>query len=294
MTSIKDLLSPMDETGSEEKVQEEDTVKPVNMALETTRYVLELILDPICPNCYIGLKSLNTAIETYKARHPEAVFEVTCSPFMLHPSAARSAYDKASYIPRTAHSFDEWNTLGEAVGIHFSWRGRTGSTRDAHKLLRFALESEPTSARSTHFARPQPHPQPQSPAAQPLPSPQSQHDRPPPQRGPALQMRLLSALLRAYHESDADLSDRTFLASTAAAATGLPRREIERVLGSERWGAAVDGLCAEVRRGRSVAIEAVPTLIVNDRYVIGGWQRAGFLVDEFERVGLGVGGAWDG
>lgn len=125
---------------------------------------------------------------------------------------------------------------------------------------------------------------------------------PPVARGPALQMRLLNALFQAHHEREADVSDRGFLAETGAAVmagSGASGEEIRAgVLESEAWARAVDDLVAEVGCGRSMPIRAVPTLIVNDRYVIGGSQSAEFLADELERIragrgaGAGAGAAW--
>ncbi|KAL7622085.1 hypothetical protein AAE478_007587 [Parahypoxylon ruwenzoriense] len=341
MASIQDLLSPASKAtpiGPEAKKHDDSVEKT-----ETAWFTIEFILDLICPYCYIGLRNLDIAIQTYKARHSEAVFEVTCSPFILNPLAARSAYDKANYLQHArVHSASQLAGLGRTVGIDFAGRGLTGNTRDAHKLLRFALESSPSTARSTTFARWRRRgPPADADAAAAVPtsaesphavgasscSPggdnlistpavvdgsggdnnnnssssivgssqqQMQH-----RRGPDLQMRLARTLFRAHHELSDDISDREFLVSAAAGATGFAASEIRAVLsggddddgddGNDGgWGRAIDDLCAEVRGRRSgsgvPAVLAVPTLVVNDRYVIGGWQRAEWLVREFERI----------
>lgn len=54
---------------------------------ETQYFIIEFIHDTICPFCYIGMKNLLTAIDNYKSNHPDAVFEVTCTPFILAPTA---------------------------------------------------------------------------------------------------------------------------------------------------------------------------------------------------------------
>ena len=98
MASIKDLLSPMDDQSTSamggEGLREGHSGLPSTphgfVVTETTHFTIEFILDTICPHCYIGLRSLNTAIEVYRKRHPEATFEVTCSPMILNPHAARS------------------------------------------------------------------------------------------------------------------------------------------------------------------------------------------------------------
>lgn len=109
MASIKDLLSPIDEqaTASKEGTGQEKylTERPGTQhssAAETTHFTIEFILDTICPHCYIGLRSLNTAIEIYRKQHPEATFEVTCSPMVLNPHATRSG----KFMVLSYHSYD--------------------------------------------------------------------------------------------------------------------------------------------------------------------------------------------
>ncbi|OTA90546.1 hypothetical protein M434DRAFT_77734 [Hypoxylon sp. CO27-5] len=262
MASIRDLLAPADNRNGKLETKEKGEAARVDTISETTHFTVEFILDVLCPWCYIGLKNLNNAITAYKNRHPGTTFEVICSPFLLDPLAPRSvtnhaftAYDKPTYLNAPKYSIDQWAALGEPVGIKFSWKGRTGNTRDAHKLLRFALESTPTTAPST--------------------------------------LRVLEALFKWHHELDGDLSDRRALAATAAAVTGFSAEDILGVCESEEWGRAVDELFLDVtsphgRRGLNV--RAVPTFIVNDRYVIGGLQSSEFFVEEFERIGRGGGG----
>ncbi|KAI1777150.1 hypothetical protein F4818DRAFT_338588 [Hypoxylon cercidicola] len=295
MASVRDLLSSSRQDSSVEST----ATKPMEnggIVTETTRFIIEFILDLVCPYCYIALKNLDAAIKLYTARHPDAVFEVVCTPFLLDPLAARSVYDKANYLQGRSlqphgHNNDHFTRMAEAAGIDFSWKGLTGNTRDAHKLLRFALEPTPTptAVRSTAFVTGGAHaptaPLPPRPAPTTSPSPPPPPPPPPPARGPALQLALLAALLAAHHTSDADLSDRDFLAAVGASVLDVsPRALRAAVLESEAWTMAVDALAADARRGRSVAIAAVPTLVVNDRYVIGGAQDAGFLVNELERI----------
>ncbi|KAI1480478.1 thioredoxin-like protein [Daldinia eschscholtzii] len=278
MASIRDLLLPADDrdaAGAVVKKEDEDAKTDVTSG--TARFIVEFILDVICPYCYIGFKNLKAAIETYRVRHPEAVFKIVCLPFLLHPLADRSAYDKSDYLISRTRGPEHWVGLGEAAGINFTWTGRTGSTRDAHKLLRFALESTPTPTRGGRNNR-----------GAPTPSSRVVNGSTP-IHGPAVQLRLLEALFRAHHESDGDISDPSFLASTTSAVTGFTTARIRHVLEDEsgEWKRAVDALVAQVSSPRGLAVRAVPTFVVNDRYVIGGVQSAEFLVEEFERIRRG-------
>ncbi|KAI1801274.1 thioredoxin-like protein [Daldinia bambusicola] len=283
MASIQDLLLPADDKDSTGTVVKgEDEVTKTNGVRKTRKFVVEFILDVICPYCYIGFKNLKAAMETYRARHPEATFEIVCLPFLLHPLAARSAYDKSDYLISRTRGPEHWVSLGEAAGINFTWTGRTGCTRDAHKLLRFALESTPTLTRGGRSS---------SRSSREAPTPSSSSSSSSSHHGPALQLRLLEALFYAHHESDSDVSDASTLAAIASATTGLATAHIRRVLddvGGE-WGRAVEALVAQVSSPRGLAVRAVPTMVVNDRYVIGGVQSAEFLVEEFERIRRGGG-----
>lgn len=268
MASIRDLISSSEQDNSAESVPEA-TGNPSEKSgtiSETTHFVIEFILDIVCPYCYITLKNLDAAITLYKAGHPEAVIDVVCTPFFLDPLAVRSAYNKSTYIqgrdlqPQD-HKNERFFSLAKAAGIDFSWKGITGNTRDAHKLLRFALEPTPTALRSTAFVTTNTHtppPPPPETATTATSTTATTH-------GPALQLQLLATLFAAHHTGDADISDPSFLSvlgasvlkdlfpssSSSPAPADLLRAE---VLESGAWGAAVDALVADARRGRSVLI----------------------------------------
>ncbi|KAI1387501.1 uncharacterized protein F4822DRAFT_284597 [Hypoxylon trugodes] len=345
MASIQELLSPTanGQKSTVPEVRGRNGSPRVDNPGETTHFTVEIILDVICPYCYVNCKNLNTAVRTYTARHPEATFMVTCSPYLLDPIAGRSAYNKSDYPTIRAHSRDYWLALGEPVGVTFKFEGRMGNTRDAHKLLRFALESEPSTTPSTAFAARISNQNQRAAPALALPprgasastgiaengGSESANTSHPRTRGPTLQLRVLEALFRGHHEEGGDISDREYLIQTGVAAmagTGIGEAEIRGMLEESdspspspspnndtamedanqdqnregeneetntrprTWGRAVDTLFADITSpsgGRGLAVRAVPTLIVNDRYVIGGAQGVAFLVAEFERIRRG-------
>ncbi|KAI1211259.1 uncharacterized protein F4807DRAFT_30108 [Annulohypoxylon truncatum] len=319
MASIQDLLSPTVDQGSKETgAKGQDTFSGIEDVQETTHFVVEFILDVVCPYCYIGFKNLTAAIATYTATHPEATFEVVCSPYLLDPLATRSAYDKSTYLNSPKHSPEHWRELGRQAGIDFTWEGRTGSTRDAHKLLRYALEPTPTTARSTAFAsrnrnvgQNQSSPPPPAPAPGSGAGPNGIHSSSsssePLRRGPALQLRMLSALLHAHHETSADISSPSFLTSLFSSSSSpnfpnfpLPNHAnhanldltpstVHALLEDPSWDRAIEALSADARERPGLSVRAVPTFVVNDRYVIGGAQSVGFLLDVFARIGAGRG-----
>jgi predicted DsbA family dithiol-disulfide isomerase len=107
-------------------------------------------------------------------------------------------------------------------------------------------------------------------------------------------MRLLDAITKNYHENDNDLSDTEFLIDTAVAVTGFPRNEIQEVIDSDEWDRTVDMLSYEVQNRLSVRsrmagpIVAVPTMVLNNRWVYGGFQKVDEIVEQFELLRQGI------
>ncbi|KAI0966187.1 hypothetical protein F4678DRAFT_303192 [Xylaria arbuscula] len=294
---VQDLLIPDDKPSQNSTVEDKRPTKPDLVPSETKYFVIEFIHDTICPFCYIGMKNLLLAIEIYKSKHPDAVFEVTCTPYILHPTAKISHHDKNNYysaergLPKSR--FEIWDRLGKDVAIKFSWKGRTGNSRNSHKLLRFALQKAPTKQKSTELTVYKPM------VDAPLYPPYSLRapDLPvslPQPRGPDLQMRLLDAITTRYHEHDDDLSDPRFLLEITRVVTGFPEGEIRAVLNSSEWDFTIDLLSSEVQNRVSVRsqlagpIVAVPTMVLNNKWVYGGFQKADEIVGQFELLRKGI------
>ncbi|KAK6851269.1 thioredoxin [Apiospora arundinis] len=298
MASIKDLLSPADDQptlGMWRKGQEEDRTGLSGIqrgsAAETTHFTIEFILDTICPHCYIGLRSLNTAIEIYRKRHPEAIFEVTCSPMVLNPHATRSVHNKQEYYvfqrKYPPSRLVEWSRLGNRVGIDFSWRGLTGNTRDSHKLLRLALEGSSTSTanRSTAFtSRGTTSSAAPGRARIPNSAAGGGNGGAPGYPGPQAQMRLLEIVYHEYFEKDQDLSSQEWLVDVGSRVLGLPPAEVRACLESDERDRNMTALLDDVRdRG----FHAIPQFILQERYLAGGWQEPDVFLEVFERIRAG-------
>lgn len=55
-----------------------------------TTFTIEIVSDPICPWCYIGLRRLQKAISTFQKTYPggsKDVFKIVWKPYYLHPEA---------------------------------------------------------------------------------------------------------------------------------------------------------------------------------------------------------------
>ncbi|KAI1118272.1 hypothetical protein F5Y14DRAFT_463302 [Nemania sp. NC0429] len=294
---VQDLLISEEEPSQRQPVGGK-SVAQINAAPpEINYFIIEFIHDTICPFCYIGMKNLLMAIDKYKSNHPDAVFEVTCTPFILAPSAKISYCDKYNYYSRErglpTSRFGVWDRLGRNANIRFSWKGITGNSRNSHKLLRFALQKTPTRQISTELTVYRPTPN--TPLYPPysLRAPNLPVSLPQP-RGPDLQMRLLDAITTNYHEHDKDLSNPQFLMEITKEVTGFSEDEIQGVLDSAEWDHTIDMLSSEVQNRVSVRsqlagpIIAVPTMVINRKWVYGGFQEVAEIVEQFELLRQGT------
>ncbi len=105
----------------------------------------------IDPQCYVGKNKLERGISLYKSRHPgtEDTFSTTWLPFYLNPAAPKHGIDKRQYYrkkfgeQRTEMIFERLNAAGKDVGIVFKFGGKTGNTRDSHRLIQLGKSKSP-------------------------------------------------------------------------------------------------------------------------------------------------------
>ncbi|ORY12607.1 thioredoxin-like protein [Clohesyomyces aquaticus] len=115
-----------------------------------TAFDIKIVSDTVCPWCYVGKKRLEKGIEAYKAKHPESndTFSTTWYPFYLNPDAPKSI-DKLAYYnskfgeARVQMMFQRLADLGRADGINFKFGGKTGNTRDSHRLVQLGKTKGP-------------------------------------------------------------------------------------------------------------------------------------------------------
>lgn len=95
----------------------------------------------------MGKKRLERAIETYKRDVPGGAndtFTVSWHPFYLDPSLPSTGIDRKAHIarkigPERMASITAYlSSVGATEGIKFSWQGKVGNTRDAHRLVQLA------------------------------------------------------------------------------------------------------------------------------------------------------------
>ncbi|CZR57120.1 related to DSBA-like thioredoxin domain protein [Phialocephala subalpina] len=116
-----------------------------------TKFDIEIVSDTVCPWCYVGKQKLDKAIKAYRELHPDSndTFSTTWMPFYLNPGAPKTGIDKASYFKqkfgedRTSMIFDRLAQTGKEVGINFKFGGKTGNTRDSHRLIQLGKSKSP-------------------------------------------------------------------------------------------------------------------------------------------------------
>jgi predicted DsbA family dithiol-disulfide isomerase len=104
---------------------------------------IEIVLDVICPWCFIGKRRLELALE----RRPEIVPEISWRPFQLNPDMPDGGMTRADYLAakfggsqHASRIYEAVTDAGMAIGIGFAFERirRTPATRDAHRLVRRA------------------------------------------------------------------------------------------------------------------------------------------------------------
>lgn len=116
-----------------------------------TAFDISIVSDSVCPWCYVGKKKLERGIALYKAAHPNSddTFSTTWRPFYLNPHAPRKGIDKREYYKtkfgdeKAEMIFKRLASVGNDVGIDFSFGGKTGNTRDSHRLIQLGKTKSP-------------------------------------------------------------------------------------------------------------------------------------------------------
>ncbi|KAM7191575.1 hypothetical protein V8F33_008807 [Rhypophila sp. PSN 637] len=259
------------------------------------KFEVELYGDTVCPWSYLGKKSLDSAIQSYSTKHPDDVFDIIWKPFLLWPTAEVSAYDKRAPMvkmvgpARAPGVFARLISTAAEYGIHFNWDGLVGNSADSHKLVMLAYEID----QKLRKAQEQPGQQFQL---------KNQHSAPPtldsglsaeeaPSQTPSIlnqtQHAFLEALFYTTLTQGFDPSDRSFLISLALSmdpplatypselVSYLDSEESTRKLGLDRKGSPPPP---------QHVINAVPSVIVQGRYRVGGYQKPEVYLRVFEKV----------
>ncbi|MGO4221720.1 DsbA family oxidoreductase [Lysobacter sp. TAF61] len=169
---------------------------------------LQVVIDLICPWCFIGKRSLDQALVRLAAQGVD--IEIDWLPYLLNPDLPDEGMDRKQFRSKrfgweTALAMDARAVeAGKRVGANFDYgkQTRTSNTVTAHALVRLARE----------------------------------------EGGAGQQERLVDALFVAYFELGQDIGDHAVLARIAHA-VGLREEAVQRAISARD---TVRGLAADV------------------------------------------------
>ena len=111
--------------------------------MQKTKLHLDVIVDVVCPWCFLGKRRLDTAI----AELDDLDIEVRYRPFQLDPTIPQEGIEREEYVIGkfgSADALDEAHarlfSLGADVGITYAFDliEKSPNTLDAHRLVRWA------------------------------------------------------------------------------------------------------------------------------------------------------------
>lgn len=195
---------------------------------------IDFVSDVMCPWCAIGLNALEQAIRNVG---PELHVELAFQPFELNPQMAAEGEDAGEHIARK-YGIDEAQIRQNQEAIRARGEALGFSFDMAHRRR---IHNSFDAHRLLHWAG---------------------------LLEPSKQRVLKHALLRAYFSEGRDVSDRDVLVAVAES-TGLDGVEARRIL---ETGEHADAVRAQQAFYRERGIQAVPSVIFNDRHLVQGGQ----------------------
>lgn len=129
------------------------------LARKMTQYNIEITSDIVCPWCYIGHTRLSKAIAKHKETNPDDQFRLSYKPFYLNPAAQvhatggsgpepppfpipsidRREYYASKFGPQRAKQIEAMMIqTSHDEGLDFKFGGKTGPSRNGHRLVRYA------------------------------------------------------------------------------------------------------------------------------------------------------------
>lgn len=209
------------------------------LAPSRPRLSIEIVLDLVCPWCYLGVRRLLRVLQ----ERPDVSADLHWRPFLLNPEIAPGGIPRQDWLTRKFGGEERARRLhgtitelGEAEGINFRFdlMRRIPSSLDGHRLLRWAATSAGPSASVEH---------------------------------------LVERLFQAYFTLGHDIGQHAILASIAAA-DGFDHAEVLRFLATP---AETEWVHLENLRAHRLGINGVPCFLVDGQHAIAGAQEAEVL-----------------
>jgi predicted DsbA family dithiol-disulfide isomerase len=201
---------------------------------------IDFVSDVSCPWCVIGLKALESALERIGG---DIDAQIRFQPFELNPAMVPEGENIVEHIGRKYGSTPEQSAQNRAMIHQRAAELGFSMTTGAHSRIYNTFDAH----RLLHWAD-----------------------------GSGHQQALKHRLFEAYFTDGKNPSDHEVLAEAAGAA-GLDAAEARAILASDRYAEEVR---AEEALWQSRGINAVPAVVIDQRYLISGGQP----VEAFERA----------
>lgn len=220
---------------------------------------VEIWSDVMCPWCAIGYMRFAAAVEQLKG---EMAVEIRWMPFELNPDLPAEGRPQAQHLAevygRSAEEVAQMQAQMAAVGEQAGFPMVFGGADGGPAMMWNTFEAHKLLRWALATA------------------------------GAEAQMRLKLALLRAHFQQGARINEREVLLDIAERER-LDRAAASAALGDEALATAVR---LEEQRGRAAGIEAVPSFVIDGKYLMQGAREPGDYVQVLRQVaGLAAGAA---
>ena len=212
---------------------------------------IDIWSDVICPFCWIGKRHLETALESFRAEHPDTEVQVVWRAYELDPAAPRHVDDSPAESSAQMLSRKYGMPLAEAeagqeqmaarfreLGLEFDWRAaKVCSTFDAHRLAVLAAEHGKSDE--------------------------------------------VDEAVRTAHFTDGRaISDPAVLRGIGIAA-GLPAEDVDRLLAGDELA---DRVRADIETARGIGVKGVPFFVFDGTLAVSGAQPVEVFGQALERA----------
>ncbi|KAL5338822.1 thioredoxin-like protein [Aspergillus crustosus] len=239
-----------------------------------TNFIIQITSDAVCPWCYVGYRRLTTAISRHKSLHPLDKFTITWSPFYLnasspaYPGVDKLEYYKSKFGPeRTEAILTRLAGVGEGEGIKFSFGGKLGRTRDAHRVIWLAGKKEEEIRKGGSGSG----------------SANENVNGEEEGKIGGIQSRVVERLFAAYFEEEKNITDPKVIVE-AAVAGGLERSEVEGLLADEKADLGGKEVDEEAEGARRQFVSGVPSFLIQGQYAIEGADEPEAFLDVFRKI----------
>jgi predicted DsbA family dithiol-disulfide isomerase len=267
--------------------------------LTGTKTVIRIVvhIDTLCPWCYVQKRSLDVATTRYKAAHPDLDFEIIFKPFILNPllrdgmSIIPPLFKKYSlllllyelYKKKETRCFSYMHTIVPLLESTLltptaptgcdkrrMYEVKVGQQNIAAYLARINTVGSLYGISFSFVGRSGPSQSSHTLAALVLK-----------RLGAGAQGRVLDRLFAGYFENGRDITDKAWLVELGAQ-EGLAAEDVQAVLSSEEAGWLVEQQATAAKAEDGV--EAVPSVTIQERFRVGGYQESAVFEALFDRV----------